>query len=210
MNTLNIWMMIVGLELLLVIVLIIVGVVLLLRNKNQREDFRESPSEIKIINSNKTIKSEKKRSKSVYTGPSYRNVRSANIDYGDATTVLSKAALNPVEDGATTILDSNDMVQAVSLGKLTRKNTNETIEITKSDFSVGKDRMHADYCISNNRAISRQHVVFTRGKNGTYVKDCNSTNGSWINGIKLQSERQVLLNDGDVLKLANEEFIYGA
>ena len=150
MNTLNIWMMIVGLELLLVIVLIIVGVVLLLRNKNQREDFRESPSEIKIINSNKTIKSEKKRSKSVYTGPSYRNVRSANIDYGDATTVLSKAALNPVEDGATTILDSNDMVQAVSLGKLTRKNTNETIEITKSDFSVGKDRMHADYCISNN------------------------------------------------------------
>jgi hypothetical protein len=209
MSTLNIWMMIVGLELLLVIVLIIVGVVLLLRNKNQNEDFRESPSEIKIINSNKTIKSEKKRNKSIYTGPSYNNARSANIDYGDATTVLSKNALKPEEDGATTVLDSS-MLQDMPLGKLTRKSVNETIEISKSGFSVGKDRMHADYCISNNRAISRQHVVFTRGKNGTYVKDCNSTNGSWINGIKLQSERQVLLNDGDVLKLANEEFVYGA
>ncbi|MBQ6463679.1 MAG: FHA domain-containing protein [Pseudobutyrivibrio sp.] len=210
MNTLNIWMMIVGLELLLVIVVIIIGVLLILRNKNGSDAPREAASDVKKVNSSQSSKKTEKKNKSSYTGPQYMNIAPVKPEYSDATTILSNAALNPVEDGATTVLGAAELSNNISLGTLTRKKTNEEVKISKNDYSVGKDSINADYCISDNRAISRQHLLFTLGQNGVYVKDCNSTNGSWINGIKLESGRQVLIKDGDVLKLANEEFVYGA
>ena len=52
--------------------------------------------------------------------------------------------------------------------------------------------------------------MITSGRNGVYIQDCNSTNGTFINGTKLESERSVLMNSGDVIKLSNEEFEYQA
>ena len=50
--------------------------------------------------------------------------------------------------------------------------------------------------------------MITSGRNGAYIQDCNSTNGTFINGTKIESERAVLLNSGDIIKLSNEEFEY--
>ncbi|SDB39995.1 Trypsin-like peptidase domain-containing protein [Pseudobutyrivibrio sp. YE44] len=126
----------------------------------------------------------------------------------DETTVLGADALNGSNEGETEVL-SGDMAQPeIKLGRLIRKRTEEVIEITKSDFVLGKDQNNADYYIDNNRAISRQHAIISAGRNGAYIKDCDSTNGTWINGTKLESGRLVLLNSGDIIKLSNEEFEY--
>ena len=124
----------------------------------------------------------------------------------DETTVLSAA---PANDGETSLL-SEELNVPENLGTLIRKKTSEKISISKSNFVIGKDALHSDYCIDKNTSVSRKHAMITSGRNGAYIQDCNSTNGTFINGTKLESERAVLLNDGDIIKLSNEEFEYQA
>ena len=94
------------------------------------------------------------------------------------------------------------------LGVLVRKSNNESIRITKNDFVIGKGTANTDYQIADNSSISRRHAMICTGRNGVYIHDCNSTNGTFINGTRIESERSVLLNSGDIIKLANEEFEY--
>ncbi len=122
----------------------------------------------------------------------------------DETTVLSAI---PTNDGETSLL-SEDLNAPQNLGTLVRKRTSEKISLNKSNFVIGKDSLHSDYCIEKNSSISRKHAMITSGRNGAYIQDCNSTNGTFINGTKIESERAVLLNSGDIIKLSNEEFEY--
>ncbi len=126
--------------------------------------------------------------------------------FSEETTILSAA---PVNDGETSLL-SEELNETENLGTLVRKRTSEEISLCKSNFVIGKDAMHSDYCIDKNSSISRKHAMITSGRNGAYIQDCNSTNGTFINGTKIESERAVLLNSGDIIKLSNEEFEYRA
>ena len=42
----------------------------------------------------------------------------------------------------------------------------------------------------------------------SFVKDLNSKNHTYINGQELPIQMEVEINDGDSLKLGNEEFIF--
>jgi|GEM_PF-2512213 len=51
--------------------------------------------------------------------------------------------------------------------------------------------------------VSRQHGVFvTYGSQWTY-KDLESTNGSWLNGVKLTPGKQVVVRSGDALQIGD-------
>ena len=131
---------------------------------------------------------------------SVRPAQAAN----DETTILSQMPGN----GETELL-SEELTAPQQLGTLIRKRNSEEISLGKSDFVIGKD-LRADYCIKNNTSISRKHALITGGRNGAYIQDCNSTNGTFINGTKIESGRLVLLNNGDIIKMSNEEFEYQA
>lgn len=182
-----------------------------------------------VVNKDKKSDNKAKKNTKTYNGPvfdmdnsSKGNVKMAGTAHSrgastmstakqtgsDETTVLSKAAINNA-DGETALL-SAELQTPRNLGTLVRKRTAEKISINKNDFILGKDMLHADYRIENNGSISRKHAMITSGRNGVYIQDCNSTNGTFINGTKLESERPVLLNNGDIVKLSNEEFEYQA
>lgn len=87
-----------------------------------------------------------------------------------------------------------------------RKSTGEKIEITGTNFIVGKSPEYAKYVIRNNRAISRVHATFII-RNGTYyIADNDSKNGTFVNGQKIDFENMAELCDGDTIQLANEKF----
>ncbi|WP_028243209.1 FHA domain-containing protein [Pseudobutyrivibrio ruminis] len=161
-----------------------------------------------------------KKEKSTYNGPVFSmdndsssikmtgiNSPLQTVGAADETTILNMGPSS--NDGETTLL-SGDLNELTNLGTLIRKRTSERISINKKEFVLGKDALHSDYCIENNSSISRKHAVISYGRNGVYIQDCNSTNGTFINGMKLESERTVLLNTGDVIRLSNEEFEYQA
>ena len=91
---------------------------------------------------------------------------------------------------------------------LRRVSTNEEININKPVFRIGKEKSYVDYFVNNNNAVSRSHAdIVTRAK-GCFVVDLNSKNHTYINGAMIPSHMEVAINDGDTLRLGNEEFIF--
>ena len=49
--------------------------------------------------------------------------------------------------------------------------------------------------------VSRQHAVITKDDTGYKVKDLSSTNGTWLNEVKLAAQEPHPLQSGDILRL---------
>ena len=91
---------------------------------------------------------------------------------------------------------------------LVRKTTGEVINITKSEFILGKSKTKADYTIENNNAISREHCTIIQHDGVNYIKDNNSTNHTYVNGVELQPGKEVLLKHKTDIRMGDEEFVF--
>ena len=89
-----------------------------------------------------------------------------------------------------------------------REKTGEKIYITKDEFKIGKSRIHSDYSIEKNTAISRVHVIVIRRNGVNYLKDNNSTNGTYVDGERLEPGREVLLKNDMKIKFGDEDFTF--
>lgn len=89
---------------------------------------------------------------------------------------------------------------------LTRRSTGVTVNIDKPVFRIGKERSRVDFCVTENRTVSRLHATIYTRSGSCFIEDNNSTNKTYINGTPLIPEREIKLKSGDVLKLSNEEF----
>lgn len=87
---------------------------------------------------------------------------------------------------------------------LIRTDTGEVYDIRGRKLAIGKDRS-SDICIQG-KYISRQHLLLDYTENELYVTDLGSTNGTYINGSKLNKGTRERLYKGDLLKLANINF----
>ena len=118
-------------------------------------------------------------------------------------------------DGTTVLSDDGISVQQIQqmqpvnyhFASLTRQVTGEKIELGKPSFVLGKNPEKSDYAVAGNTNISRVHAVITT-RNGRYVMDQNSTNGTFINGRIIKAGQETEILPGDCLMLANEEFIF--
>ncbi len=72
---------------------------------------------------------------------------------------------------------------------------------------VGKDRLACDAVIDFNPAISRRHCKVTRRGARHYIVDLNSSNGTYVNDLRLSPDREQSIRVGDQIKLANSRFI---
>jgi len=83
----------------------------------------------------------------------------------------------------------------------------EDILIDKDEFIIGRLKGYVDYELKNS-AVGKLHaqLVYRNGK--SYVKDLNSINGTFINNVRLESNKEYELKANDRLQLANCEFIY--
>lgn len=89
---------------------------------------------------------------------------------------------------------------------LIRRTTNERIGLDKPVFIIGKDPRKADYCISDNSAVSRYHAAVIQKNALFYIIDYNSKNGTYINSKKILPHQEYSIKHGDQIRFANEEF----
>lgn len=138
-------------------------------------------------------------------GPSgNRNMQqnSATKDYygegAGETSVLNEGA------GETTLLSGQSMAQAT----LYRESNCENIRVNKGVFTIGKERKKVDYCISDNSSVSRTHAEIV-AKNGTfYLIDQKSTNGTYLNDVRLNPLQEMELKNGDKIRISDETFVF--
>lgn len=89
---------------------------------------------------------------------------------------------------------------------LVRRKTNEKILITRNKFKIGKEKLFVNYCIDDNRTISRTHADIVNQGDTYYLIDNNSTNHTYINNSRIPSQQLVKLDDYALIRLSNEEF----
>lgn len=116
------------------------------------------------------------------------------------TTVLNTALA-----GETTVLSAIAPSQSLK-PYLIRLSNQEKILISKSIFKIGKERSFADYCISDNPAISRSHANIVNREESYYIMDMNSKNRTYVNSTMIPSNVETELTHGCIIRLANEEF----
>ncbi len=118
----------------------------------------------------------------------------------NSTTVLDNSI------GETTVLSA--VVPKPGEPFLIRTKNQEQIIINKPVFRIGKEKSYVDYFISDNTAISRSHANIISEQGEFFVEDMNSTNHTFVNGAMITGNQKVKINEGDKIRLANEEFTF--
>lgn len=89
-----------------------------------------------------------------------------------------------------------------------RLRTSERIELSKPIFRIGQEKDCVEYCVEDNAAISRTHAKIISRNNQYYILDTKSTNHTFVNGVMIPSEEEVLIEHGARFRLANEPFAF--
>lgn len=93
-----------------------------------------------------------------------------------------------------------------SLIKLKSVNDDGDILIVPLSFpySIGKKKTANDYSIDS-PAISRKHANICMEDNNYFIEDLKSTNGTYVNGVRIKPMEKIEIKEGDIVKLADVE-----
>jgi hypothetical protein len=90
---------------------------------------------------------------------------------------------------------------------LARADKSKVIMLDQPTFYIGKEADNS-YAITDNDYVSAHHATILK-RNGVYfLSDNQSTNGTFINNIRLNPNTEVKLEDGMHVKFANDEYIF--
>ena len=84
--------------------------------------------------------------------------------------------------------------------------TRVEIVVTKDEFVIGKKPELCDGVIDFNKMISRSHCKINKKGDQYVITDLQSANGTFVNKVKLQPNQPTLINNGDIIRLANSDF----
>lgn len=96
--------------------------------------------------------------------------------------------------------------QKPALPVLIRTRTGEEVAVNKPAFRIGKERDYVDYCVGDNRAVSRSHADIITRDGRYFILDRGSTNRTLVNDVVLEAQKETEIFNGDRLKLADEKF----
>ena len=86
-----------------------------------------------------------------------------------------------------------------------------TGEFTWQEINVERDMLvgrHQDAeILLQSTDISRKHAALLFRDDHIWVKDLNSTNGTFVNGERVEQEQEIELHDGDMLQFASFMFM---
>nr|WP_280515697.1 DUF6382 domain-containing protein [Cuneatibacter sp. NSJ-177] len=83
----------------------------------------------------------------------------------------------------------------------------DTIHISRMPFVIGKMEGACDYQLKRS-VISRIHARLEQQEGEIYLIDCNSTNGTYLNGVKLEPNRRYPVQAGDEIMLADLKYLF--
>ncbi len=86
-----------------------------------------------------------------------------------------------------------------------RLRTGDEMAVVLDETLIGKSP-DADFCIPDNRAVSRHHASILMDGGEYYLVDHNSTNATYLNGMRLDPGDEYRLCHGDGFVLADEPF----
>lgn len=147
------------------------------------------------------------RIKGVFTHSDKKaNIHERKREYSDVVVNRNSNIENQYEALETEVLSEEIFTPTIVLsGVKTPEVIN--IPITKEKFLIGKNKQMVDGVITFNKAISRIHCKILYKDGRYFLLDEKSANGTYVNNLRVPVNGQVQIKVGDVIKLANSEFI---
>lgn len=116
---------------------------------------------------------------------------------GDSTPVIH------VQGGATEILDDG----AIGIALVYKGDDYPLrMEIKTRESIIGKQKESVDQVIPFSKAVSRVHCKAGFDNGEAYITDLGSSNGTFVNGKRLEKDEIATIKEGDLVKIANLEF----
>lgn len=81
-----------------------------------------------------------------------------------------------------------------------------TLIVNKNEYIIGKKQEMVDGCIPFNNMISRRHCKINSFNGQFMITDIGSANGTFVNMKRILPNQPCVLNDGDIVRLANSDF----
>ncbi|HOR85757.1 MAG TPA: DUF6382 domain-containing protein [Bacillota bacterium] len=87
------------------------------------------------------------------------------------------------------------------------ENIGERIIINKDKFIIGRLDSMVDYAVQDN-TIGKLHAEISVTEGNYYVRDLNSKNGTYINNVRIPSNKEWEIKGNDRVRLSNYEYIF--
>ncbi len=92
---------------------------------------------------------------------------------------------------------------------IVRESTQEEIIVEGINFIIGQSSELCQYSVTGNAAVSNRHARITKKKDGTYwIEDLFSTNGTFVDGMRIYQGHPTELRNGSRIFLADEQFTF--
>ena len=132
--------------------------------------------------------------------------KSTADNVSEAETSLLSEENNYTDSESETVLLNQMQRQTKSIEAVLIRNFNgEMYKIAQSGTDIGTMDSYGSIVIKNS-SISRCHASFALTDDGVYITDNNSTNGTFVEGIRISPGIKTKLLDGSLITLGNENF----
>lgn len=72
-------------------------------------------------------------------------------------------------------------------------------------ITIGRDTDND--VVVDNKLASRHHAMIQKIKDAYFIKDVGSTNGTFVNGVRIPSDKYVKLKPGDKISIGNMSLV---
>lgn len=127
---------------------------------------------------------------------------------GTGSTVELTGGMNVVKDSDSEVAAAVSKGGPKAMPYIVRVNTGERVMINKAVFKIGKAGRGVDYHVGGNGAISKVHIIIYQREDGCYLKDNKTTNGTYLNGQRLDDNGEMKLSNDAMISIGGEDFIF--
>ena len=128
-------------------------------------------------------------------------------DYNSIFAGMEPDNMKNEPDYGKTVLISSDQKIAENI-LLEKKHGTETEHpIETFPYMIGKQKDHVNL-ILNDVSVSRIHARLTTEAGQVYVEDCDSTNGTYVNGVLLEKGEKIPIDIDDEIRIGRVTLVY--
>ncbi len=148
---------------------------------------------------------EKENDKSADAIKKQREDRCYNVNSIQYVNDEEEDVYNTECEDATMLLTANGAINKITLKEVSEQGNME-IEPNEYPCILGKSKLSSDYIVDS-PVVSRVHLRISEEMSNYYIEDLNSTNGTFVNGKRLEPHKLEEINIGDLITVANLDFI---
>lgn len=133
--------------------------------------------------------------------------REVDMPYEADTPQLSVSRQNVMAGVTSNIVDNATVLMSTEntlLRRIVKDGPRDEYMLTQGNVSIGSGAS-ADILIKDS-GISRLHARLTKEGEMYFIKDMNSTNGTWVNEHRLSVYEMCPVKNGDIIRLAQSRF----